>query len=245
MLVPALHKRISELTSTNDYLWNLSEKEALPHFYSVSTDFQTKGKGQDSNQWESARGQNILLSLLINPDFLLAEDVYQISRWVSVSIVDYLKEKGIKDISIKWPNDVYVGQKKIAGILIQNAMTGDSLTKSMVGIGLNVNQTVFYSEAPNPVSIRQLTASIYDVSKEIEVLKEILKENFLKLQQHPASLIQTYHHFLYQLNQWHYYQVQGETIQGKIQGVNQFGQLILEHQGSGVFEYDIKEIKFL
>jgi len=241
---PSLHKRINELTSTNDYLWDLSEKEALPHFYSVSTDFQTKGKGQDHNSWESARDQNILLSILVTPDFLLAENVYQLSRWVSVSIVDYLKDKGIEAISIKWPNDIYIGQKKIAGILIQNAMIGESLSKSMVGIGLNVNQVDFYS-APNPISIKQITASAYDISTEIEVLKGILKENFIKLQQHPTSFIQTYHHLLYQLNQWQAFQVRGETFQGKILGVNQFGHLVLEHQGRGISEYDIKEIKFL
>ncbi|MCK5776076.1 MAG: biotin--[acetyl-CoA-carboxylase] ligase [Bacteroidales bacterium] len=235
---------MEEVDSTNNYLWELSEKENLPDFYSVSTDFQTKGKGQDDNKWESAKGQNILISIIVNPDFLLAEDAYQISRWVSISIIEYLKSKGLDKLKIKWPNDIYVGRKKLAGILIQNAMAGVNLTKSMIGIGLNVNQLKFTSNAPNPVSVKQITGSSYGIYKEIIVLKGILQKNYSKLKQDPQHFIKTYYHLLYQLNEKCFYLIGNKVVQGEIQGVNQFGQLILA-QHEGVFEYDVKEIKFL
>ena len=244
MLNPSLHKWMEEVDSTNDYLWELSEKEDLPNFYSVSADFQPKGKGQDDNKWESAKGQNILMSILVNPDFLLAEDAYQISRWVSISMIEYLKGKGLGKLKIKWPNDIYVDRKKLAGILIQNAMAGVHLTKSMIGIGLNLNQLKFVSNAPNPVSVKQITGSTYDISKEIGVLKGILQKNYSKLKQNPQYIIRTYHHLLYQLSENRSYKIRNKVVQGNIQGVNQFGQLILA-QKEGVFEYDIKEIKFL
>ena len=235
---------MEEVDSTNDYLWELSEKENLPNFYSVSADFQPQGKGQDDNKWESAKGQNILMSILVNPDFLLAEDAYQISRWASISMIEYLKEKGIEKLKIKWPNDIYVGQKKIAGILIQNAIEGVYLTKSMLGIGLNINQLEFTSNVPNPVSIRQTVGDTFDVSKEIGILKELLQKNYSKLKHEPQYFIKAYHHLLYQLNENCSYQISDKVVHGNIQGVNQFGQLILAQQ-EGVFEYDIKEIKFL
>jgi len=240
-----LHKHLEEVNSTNDFLWNLSEKQDLPNFYAVSADFQPNGKGQDDNKWESARGQNILMSMVVYPNFLLAEDVYQISRWVAISIVDYLKDKGVENVKIKWPNDIYIDQKKIAGILIQNTMSGNYLTKSMIGIGLNLNQSIFISDAPNPISLKKTTGITYDISKEIGVLIEILKRNFVSLKQEPQYFIKTYHQLLYRLNETHSYLIGGRTVQGEIQGVNQFGQLILAQKEAGAFEYDIKEIKFL
>ena len=239
------HKHVNELTSTNEYLWKLSEKQELEDFYTISAGFQNSGKGQDDNVWESAEGQNILLSIIVNPSFLLAENVFQISRWVSLAIVDYLKEKGLRNILIKWPNDIYIDDKKIAGILIQNAMLGHHISKSMIGIGLNINQTVFVSDAPNPVSLKQLTQQDYSVNNEISSLIKNLQMDYKLLKSTPQQLIQDYHQLLYQRDQWCDYQIGEGIVKGMIKGVDQYGRLLLEKWNDKSLVLDIKEIQFL
>ena len=239
------HKHVNELTSTNEYLWKLSEKQELEDFYTISAGFQKSGKGQDDNIWESAKDKNILLSIIVNPSFLLAENVFQISRWVSIAIINYLKEKGLRNIQIKWPNDIYIADRKIAGILIQNAMLGHHISKSMIGIGLNINQTVFVSNAPNPVSLKQLTQQDYSVNDEISSLIIYLQKNYRLLKSAPQQLIQDYHKFLYQRDQWCNYQIGEETIKGMIKGVDQFGRLVLEKSNGSTLVLDIKEVRFL
>ena len=239
------HKRIIELTSTNEYLWELSNKQELDDFYTISASFQKKGKGQDENTWESAKDKNILLSTIVHPQFLLAENVFQISKWVSISIVDYLKNKGLKNIRIKWPNDIYIDNKKLAGILIQNAMLGHHISKSMIGIGLNINQTIFVSNAPNPISLKQLTHQDYSVIEEIDSLITHLQKVYKLLMSTPQQLIHDYHELLFQRDEWHQYQIGEKTVKGMIKGVDQFGRLVLEVDNGEKLILDIKEIRFL
>lgn len=240
-----VHQHLEEVDSTNSALWELSEKIQLSEFHTISTDFQWKGKGQDTNSWHSKKSHNILFSSLVFPDFLLAADAFQISRWISLSIVDYLKSHKIADISIKWPNDIYVGNRKIAGILIQNAISGDKLSKCLIGIGININQTIFPMELPNPVSLGQLKKQEYDVLEELHMLIGICKRNFNQLRKNPEKLIKNYHQSLYQLNTWDYYKVKDELIKGRIIGVDQFGRLGLEQENSEISYFDLKEVKFI
>ena len=240
-----VHNRIDELESTNKYLWEYASRKALPDFYTVSTAFQLKGAGQGENFWESEKNKNILLSTIINPVELLAENAFQISRWASVSIINYLKNKGINGLTIKWPNDIYVGSQKIAGILIQNAISGQQLNKSMIGIGLNINQLIFNSNAPNPISLAQLTSTNYDILHEINKLINSLQEHYQWISETPQLLIDTYHDLLYQKDEWHIYKNQEKQFNGRIKGVDQFGQLIIENKQKILDVYDIKDIQFL
>lgn len=239
------HNRIEELESTNNYLWEYASQKPLPDFYTISTAYQVKGKGQGENFWESAKDQNILMSTIINPQNLLAENAFQISRWASISIISYLKWKGLDGLTIKWPNDIYVGSKKIAGILIQNVISGNKLSKSMVGIGLNVNQTVFTSDAPNPVSLVQLRSSSFDILHEINLLIEEMQVHYKWMTETPQLLIDAYHELLYQKDEWHMYESQKQQFKGKIKGVDQFGQLIVETEQGASRIFDIKNIRFL
>ncbi len=239
------HHRVEQLESTNDYLWEYASQNPLADFYTLSAAYQVKGKGQGENFWESAKDQNILMSTMINPQGLLAENAFQISRWVSVSIISYLKSKGLEGLTIKWPNDIYVGSQKIAGILIQNAISGQLLSKSMIGIGLNVNQLVFKSDAPNPVSLVQLTSSDFIVLNEIDMLIKELQTYYKWIIESPQLLIDTYHQLLYQKDEWHLYATNKKQFQGKIKGVDQFGQLMLKTEEREICVFDIKDIRFL
>ncbi len=155
---------IDETDSTNRWLRETTLPERAGNLVVVS-DFQTAGKGCGTNSWESERGKNLTFSMLIHPTELPANHQFHITEIVSVALcrtlADYLSDK----VEIKWPNDIYVGDKKICGILIENRLQGNVIMDSIIGIGLNVNQTVFRSDAPNPVSLSQLTGKETDRDK--------------------------------------------------------------------------------
>ncbi len=239
------HTRIEQLESTNDYLWEYASQNQLADFFTVSTAFQSKGKGQSESIWESEKDQNILMSTLVNPHALLAENAFQISRWASVAIVSYLDNKGIDNISIKWPNDIYIDSRKIAGILIQNSISGQMLSKSMVGIGLNVNQSTFNNSIPNPISLIQQTLTNFNITDEIDLLIKEMQTHYMWVINNPQLLIDTYHQLLFQKEEWYNYESKGVQFKGKIKGVNQFGQLIVEKMQGNNRIFDIKDILFL
>ncbi len=154
------------VTSTNDYL---KEHSYLPSGTVVSTDYQTKGRGTKSNSWESARFQNLLMSVILKPDMLVSE-VGQIVKLTSVAVYSTLSQFGL-DSQIKWPNDVMVKHKKIAGILVESSITKNSIDYIVIGVGLNVNQTYF----------RQLSEIATSMKKEgIEVQGEDVKGIFIQ-----------------------------------------------------------------
>lgn len=151
--------RFSELQSTNSYL--KENYQGKPQFTVVTADFQTAGRGQRGNSWESERGKNLLFSMLFYPTVAIPPmQQFQISKAVAVGTVEALEEllQGVEhpEVCIKWPNDIYIGNRKVAGILIENSLAGaDRIDHSIIGIGLNVNQREFRSNAPNPGSLIQ------------------------------------------------------------------------------------------
>lgn len=124
---------------------------------------QTCGRGQRGNSWEAEPRKNITLSLMLRPEGLPATRQFELSEAVALGVADLLDDLGIEGVSVKWPNDIYVGNKKICGILIENTVAGTLITRSIAGIGLNVNQTQFLSDAPNPVSLKQITGTDFDL----------------------------------------------------------------------------------
>lgn len=149
---------------------NAAIDRQAPHGYALMTLEQTAGRGQRGNTWEAEPGKNITLSLMLRPLDLDASHQFEISEAVSLGIIDLLRELGIDDVSVKWPNDIYVGDRKICGILIENALTGCRISRSIAGIGLNVNQTEFVSDAPNPISICRLTGREHPVGTLAETM---------------------------------------------------------------------------
>ena len=153
--------RLVETDSTNNYLREQSAKARLPEGSLVIADFQTAGKGQVGNSWESEAGKNLMFSILLYPDFLPANRQFLISQIASLSVKETL-EKYTDSVTVKWPNDIYWKDRKICGMLIENDLSGQHLYCSVVGIGLNINQEIFRSDAPNPVSLTQITGKTYD-----------------------------------------------------------------------------------
>ena len=140
--VPLIH--ISETNSTNNYLQSLCSKQKVEELTVVVADFQTSGRGQRGNSWESDSGKNLLFSIVIFPEFLEARRQFLISQIISLAIKEEL-DTYTTDISIKWPNDIYWHDKKIAGILIENVLSGSTFSRAIIGMGLNINQKNFYS----------------------------------------------------------------------------------------------------
>ncbi len=151
------------LPSTNSYAAFLLKNEVIPEGAIVSAEYQTTGRGQGSNIWESENGKNLLISIILYPSIIYPASQFLISMALSLGICDFLK-RFIPDCSIKWPNDIYVNDDKIAGILIENSIMGDKIESTIAGIGLNINQEKFLSDAPNPVSLSLITGKKYDLN---------------------------------------------------------------------------------
>ena len=145
---------LKETESTNKYLNDLCNKQCVGELTTVTTDFQTSGRGQRGNSWESERGQNLMFSFVLYPAFLKARKQFLLSQIISLAIKEEL-DTHVSDVSIKWPNDIYWKDKKICGMLIENDLTGTHISRSIAGIGININQEAFTSPAPNNRTILQ------------------------------------------------------------------------------------------
>ena len=153
---------IASTNSTNTLLKQLAAEGNPPEF--IYAGFQTAGRGQTGNSWESEEGKNLLCSILLPPN----KNLYFLNIAVGVAMLRVIGD----DFTIKWPNDIYYGDKKAAGILVENAIIGNEIRYSIAGIGLNVNQTTFVSDAPNPISLRQIRGQEYDIERLVNQLLE-------------------------------------------------------------------------
>ena len=167
--VPLIH--LEETDSTNNYLQTLCAQQKVEELTTVVADFQTSGRGQRGNSWESEPLKNLLFSFVLFPDFLEARCQFLVSQIISLAIKEELSTY-TEDISIKWPNDIYWKDKKICGMLIENDLTGVHISRSITGIGINVNQETFCSDAPNPVSLKQINGQSYDCP---QILASVMK----------------------------------------------------------------------
>jgi BirA family biotin operon repressor/biotin-[acetyl-CoA-carboxylase] ligase len=236
---------LDETESTNNYANQLLLTKAAAEGTVVMTHFQTKGKGQQGNSWESEPGKNLLASFILQPKFLKATHQFYLSKAVSLALTDLLTEENI-EVSIKWPNDIYADNRKIAGILIENSIIGSNLNSVVVGIGLNLNQSVFISGAPNPVSLTQLTGKNYSVEIVAEKLWEKLEIRYNELQSNNLNAIDNaYLNRLFRYQDWAFYAKQGEFFEARITEIGQFGQLILEQKDGTKTEHLFKEVEFV
>ena len=236
--------RLAETNSTNNYLRELSNKESLPEGSIVIADFQTKGRGQIGNTWESEAGKNLMFSLLIYPDFLPANRQFLISQIASLSVKEAL-EGYIGSVTVKWPNDIYWKDKKICGMLIENDLSGQHLYASVIGIGINVNQKEFRSHAPNPVSLTQITGREYDRE---EVLKRFYRIFFryynLLLQEKTDEIVVAYKAALYRGEGFWPYEDEKGLFEARIQDIEPAGHLVLELADGSFRRYAFKEVSY-
>lgn len=239
---------LDSVGSTNNYLLNMIDNQAVEAWTVIWANEQTEGKGHGSGSWESGAGLNLTFSLLLKPYFIPPSKQFVITQIVSIALFKVLKSY-ISDepVKIKWPNDIYIGDKKVAGMLIQNVIRGSQLEYTIVGIGLNVNQKVFYSDAPNPTSMALVKGVKYDLEK---LLHELLHEIHVAYINSASSrslksLSTSYLENLYQVNEWHNYECKGEEFVGMIAGIGNFGKLQMKLKNGSKKEFEFKEVTFL
>jgi len=234
------------LPSTNQYAQDLLTKTKPAEGTIILTPKQFAGKGQLNNKWESEPGKNLTFSLIIYPSFLNVRKQFLLNQMVSLSVYETLKAFLNTGLSIKWPNDIYVLNKKIAGILIQNSIKGSTMQSSVIGIGLNINQQVFLSKAPNPTSLAIETGQEAQLEEILHFFCKKLEINYLKLKAGEYSSIQTqYQKNLFRCGISHSFKKpDGSIFTGRILGVNEFGKLVIEStQGKETFNF--KEISYI
>jgi len=243
---------LPKVKSTNSYALQQIENNALNHGDVIFTLNQESGKGQGDNIWESEPGSNLLISLVLTPKTIDASEQFVLTQLISLAIIDLLKDyfpnKSLKkELKIKWPNDIYVGDKKIAGILFQNFIKGNKIEYSIVGIGINVNQTKFFSSAPNPISIINKIEKLIDINILLEnLLKNIgtIYEKYSNCSNF-AKLKSKYINNLYRYNIWSSYSDNEGSFKGRIVDIDEYGRLIVEQENRAKRLYMFKEIKFI
>lgn len=235
---------LQETTSTNTYLADLCNRMPQKDLTCVYTSYQTAGRGQRGNSWESEPGANLLFSFVVYPAHLEAERQFFLSQVTALSITDVLSGY-TEDIAIKWPNDIYWKDRKLCGTLIENDLTGKYISRSISGTGINLNQKHFVSDAPNPVSLTQITGDTY---KPEEILCQVMQRIgwYYRLLQDGQTneIADRYKRLLYRKDGFHTYRDREGTFQACIRDVEPSGRLILEDSEGQCRKYLFKEVAF-
>lgn len=241
--------------STNTQL--MKDRDSLPDRSVYAALFQTAGRGQKGNRWESRPGENLTFSLLLKPVFLSVADQFILSQIVALGLLDYLEEQGVK-ASIKWPNDIYAGDRKICGTLIENTLSEGHIAAAIAGIGLNLNQKEFDPAIPNPTSLSLETGKTYDVKEELPRLLACIFRYCDRLDSPYArnGFDAMYLDKLYRRGEWHAFEEMpatevptehrsGRRIEARILGIDNSARLLLEHRDGTLHAYGFKEIKYI
>lgn len=237
--------KLSDTASTNDYLLGLNTDQEL----CVVTDYQSAGKGMGTNTWESEPGKNLLFSILLHPTWLPINKQYLLSMAEAVAIVEVLGD----GFEIKWPNDIYYGDKKLSGTRIDINLQGSNLKDVIIGTGINVNQEVFLSDAPNPVSLKNITGKehdraplLRDILERFSVYYTKLQKDFLRpsLDGMRSWIDYQYHKNLYRRTGLHTYADKNGTFQAEIVRVAENGIITLRRQDGALSQYEFKELRF-
>ena len=243
------------IDSTNTRL--LADKDSLPDRTVYAALFQTAGRGQKGNRWESRSGENLTFSILLKPEALPAREQFILSQVVALGLLDFLRSEQVK-ATIKWPNDIYVADKKICGTLIEPTLSEGRLSSAVAGIGLNLNQKDFDPSLPNPTSLSLVTRRSYDVK---ETLPRVLEPIFARCDKLYSPYARNgydaeYMEHLYRRGGWHAFEElpvsvvptehrNGTRIEARILGIDTDARLLLEHRNGTIHTYGFKEIKYI
>ena len=242
LFIGKVYHRFDSLPSTNDWAAAFISKSKPPEGTVVRADTQTAGRGQFGSQWLSAPGQNLLLSVILYPNWLPIKDQFYLSMAIALALHDTIDHPSA---TIKWPNDLYLGHKKTAGILIQNSIGGAYLQSTVIGIGLNVNQLDFDPLLPNPTSLAATLEHSIDLEALMQRLFICLEQRYLQLKAGRLVEIKTaYQVLLFRRNQVSKFvkSADNTTFEGVIRGVEDSGHLRVELPDSVIVSFDLKEI---
>lgn len=238
--------KLNATDSTNSYLRQLSAKEAVEDYTVVLANYQTQGRGQMGTRWTSQESKNLMASVFKDTSFVKIEHNFYISIVVSLSILRALESLYIKKLKIKWPNDILAGNKKIAGILIENVLKQNLLQASIIGIGLNVNQTTF-NDLPSASSLRLITGKVFDLDEILHAILKQLNNYFLLLKEEQMSLLKhEYETCLFRCQKPStFLNADGKMFSGIINGISDSGSLQVKMEDDIIKEFDLKSITIL
>lgn len=236
---------IEEVESTMTAMECSLEEQRLNDLSVLSTSFQRAGQGQEGNSWESKKGENLLFTLYLQPGFIKPSRQFLISKIVSLALYEtVLHFLPGAEVKIKWPNDIYLGDRKLAGILIRHQLKGEEIQHSLAGIGLNVNQLEFSPDLPNPVSMKMEGGEMFDLKRVLEVFRISMKLfYFLLKDENHGEIDVLYHQRLYQVGETAEYILSGRKTRACILGVDEFGRLLLK-EGEQINTCDLKEVVY-
>lgn len=235
--------KIEETASTNS--WVSDNREQLPMPLMVYAERQTAGRGQRGNSWESEPGKNLCASILLQPEGVAPQLQFVVSEAVALAVADLLESYGV-EAKVKWPNDIYVGDKKICGILIEHAVMPHTILYTIAGIGVNINQEKFLSDAPNPVSLTQLTGLSYQIDEVAQRLAERVEERMRMTVSSPEGLHREFKERMWRGDGKRYPfidRIRGERIDARIADVAFDGILTLD-LGNEQRHYAFKEVEY-
>ncbi|MCH2021440.1 MAG: biotin--[acetyl-CoA-carboxylase] ligase [Saprospiraceae bacterium] len=249
LFIGKVAKFLSSVDSTNLFAINLLAKTKPIEGTVIYTDNQIGGRGQIGSKWESQAAKNIIMSVILYPHFLSIPLQFKLNQIVALAVYDLLSNYifPLDQLSIKWPNDIYIGDNKMGGILIENKLKNSLISESVIGIGLNVNQTSFSSELPNPTSLLLETGLTNDRFEMLERLCEFLEHRYLQLKSLKRQNINDeYLQVLYGYQEWRDYEITStkNIIRGRIVGLTKFGKLQIQ-TSTKQMEFSLKEISFL
>lgn len=231
--------------STNEYLAGLQRANPQPEGTVVSAQFQESGKGQAGSKWESAYGQNMLVSILFYPSFLPAGNLFSLNMAFSLGLAGFAKELLGEHVRIKWPNDLYYLDKKLGGMLIENVVSAQTVSQTILGAGINLNQDSFSQHLPNPISFKQILKKQLDLDAAFSSLFRHVEARYLQLRRGEENAIrEEYHRAMFRFGEWARYESAGWVFEGKIRGVSQEGKLMIEHRNGFVESFEMKEVRF-
>ncbi|MBD1398340.1 biotin--[acetyl-CoA-carboxylase] ligase [Pontibacter sp. JH31] len=229
--------------STNSEAQQLLLKNKATEGCVVLTDEQTRGRGQRGNFWEAAPGKNITLSVILSPVFLAVRHQFYLNMAVSLAVLDLLREQGLEQAQVKWPNDLYFEDKKLGGILIENTVNSLSIQHSIVGIGLNINQLHFGIDTAT--SVAAVVGTQLDLKRLVARLMEMMEKRYLELRSGKlGKLRHEYLQVLYRYQEAHAFSVGNERVTGRIVGVDEDGRLAVEINGELRY-FAFKEIAYI
>jgi len=238
---------IDRVDSTNRYAFGLCTREEIAEGIVYLAREQYAGKGYHQNSWLSEKGKNLTFSLVLRPEFILPSDQFVLTQIISLALTDLLNSFIINHpIHIKWPNDIYIDNGKACGILVQNSIMGDKIDFSVVGIGLNVNQTEFPAELPNPVSMAGITGEVHDTDVIFKKMLEYIGRRYEQFRNKPdrKSLKKEYLDNLYRIGQPTEFKDETGYFIGQITDVDEFGRLEIILSDGSRKKYNFKEVEF-
>lgn len=245
-----INKRIllaSVDSTNNEARRRLDNNDELPEISVIIADEQTSGRGQRGNSWEAEAGKNLLFSIVCHPDFLKASEQFVLSQAMALAVALTVNEVVVTDeCRVKWPNDIYIGNKKVSGTLIECDLRGSNIETCIIGTGININQEVFHSDAPNPVSMAQIAGKEFDREA---ILSQILGR-FITIydviRQGDADAVRRlYKVWLYRKSGFYKYADANGEFLAEIADVEKTGHLVLRLENGELRRYEFKDVKIV